>query len=180
MSLGDTLKREPAHICERDPEVLVCKFMEELERHVENIRVQVSAEFVPEDVHLLPKALRENIYEWCNQVSVLGLNSGFYDLNVIEKYFVDRLTEITPKPKVGAKGKKKIFVLTPGFRFLDIINYVGLRTSYEKWVKEYGCKAEKSEKMMKRKSAEKMRIKSTEHCEGRFSRIWKKWGRLTG
>lgn len=154
--------------------------MEELERHVENIRVQVSAEFVPEDVHLLPKALRENIYEWCNQVSVLGLNSGFYDLNVIEKYFVDRLTEITPKPKVGAKGKKKIFVLTPGFRFLDIINYVGPRTSYEKWVKEYGCKAEKSEKMMKRKSAEKMRIKSTEHCEGRFSRIWKKWGRLTG
>jgi len=117
VSLGDTLEREPTHICERDPEELVCKFMEELERRAENIRAQVRAEFVPEDVHLLTKGQREKIYEWCNQVPVLGFNSGFYDLNVIEKYFVDRLTEITPKPKVGAKGKKKNIRSNPRFPF---------------------------------------------------------------
>ena len=33
---------------------------------------------------------------------------------------------------------------TWGFRFLDIINYLGPGTSYEKWVKAYECKAAKS------------------------------------
>ena len=32
VSIGDTLEREPTHICERDPAVLVRKFIEELER----------------------------------------------------------------------------------------------------------------------------------------------------
>jgi len=31
VSFGDTLKREPTHICERDPAALVSKFAEELE-----------------------------------------------------------------------------------------------------------------------------------------------------
>jgi len=58
-SVGDTLEREPTHICERDPAELVCKFMEELERGGKNIWAQVRVEFVPEDVHLLPKAQRK-------------------------------------------------------------------------------------------------------------------------
>lgn len=46
---------------------------------------------------------------------------------------------------MGAKGnKKKIFILTPGFRFRDKINYVGPVTSYDKWIKAYDCEAEKS------------------------------------
>ena len=61
VSVGDTL--EPTHICERGPAELVRKFMEELERRGKNIRDQVRAEFVPEDVHLLPKAQREKINE---------------------------------------------------------------------------------------------------------------------
>jgi len=59
VSVGDTLEREPTHICERDPAELVRKFMEELERREKNIQAQVRAEFVPEDVHLLPKAQRQ-------------------------------------------------------------------------------------------------------------------------
>ena len=55
VSVGDTLEREPTHICERDPAELVRKLMEELERHGKNIRAQVRAEFMPEDVGLLPK-----------------------------------------------------------------------------------------------------------------------------
>jgi len=55
MSIGDTLEREPTHICERDPAELFHKFMKELERGGKNIRAQVRAEFVPEDLHLLPK-----------------------------------------------------------------------------------------------------------------------------
>jgi len=61
VSVGDTLEREPTHICERDPTELVRKFMEELERRGKNIRSQVRLEFAPEDVHLLPKAQREKL-----------------------------------------------------------------------------------------------------------------------
>ena len=60
VSVGDTLEREPTHICERDPAELVHKFMEELERPGKNIRAQVRAKFVPEDVNLLHKAQCQN------------------------------------------------------------------------------------------------------------------------
>ena len=36
-----------------------------------------------------------------------------------------------------------MFPHTQGFRFLDIINYLGPGTSYEKWTKAYECSAEK-------------------------------------
>ena len=52
------------------------KFVEELERHRKNIRAQVRAEFVPQDMHLLQKAQQQKIYEWCNQDPVVGFNSG--------------------------------------------------------------------------------------------------------
>jgi len=45
---------------------------------------------------------------------------------------------------VAKKGNKTMFLLTWGPRFLDIINYLGLGMSYNKWVKVYGCKAAKS------------------------------------
>jgi len=106
VSIGDTLEREPTHICERDPAVLVRKFVEELERRGKTIRAQVQVESVPEDVHLLSKKQREKIYEWCNQVPVLGFNSGRYDLNVIKKHFVENLAETANKITVAKMGTK--------------------------------------------------------------------------
>ncbi|KAL9963464.1 hypothetical protein ACROYT_G026975 [Oculina patagonica] len=144
VSIGDTLEREPTHICERDPAELVRKFMEELERRGKNIRAQVRAEFMPEDVGLLPKAQRQKIEEWCNQVPVVGFNSGSYDLNLIKNNFAERLADTTGKVRVAKNGNKIMFLLTQGFRFLDIINYLGPGTSYEKWVKAYECEAKKS------------------------------------
>ena len=144
VSIGDTLEREPTHICERDPAELVRKFMEELERRGKNIRAQVRAEFMPEDANLLPKALRQKIEEWCNQVPVVGFNSGTYDLNLIKKYFAEHLADTTGKVRVAKNGNKIMSLLTCGFRFLDIINYLGPGTSYEKWVKAYECKTVKS------------------------------------
>lgn len=75
VSIGDILEREPTHICERDPAVLVQAFMEELERRGSNIRTQVRTEFMSEDVDHLPKE-RQKIEEWCVQVPVAGFNSG--------------------------------------------------------------------------------------------------------
>ena len=144
VSIGDTLEREPTHICDRDPAELTRKFMEELERRGKNIRKQVRDEFMPADVNLLPKDQRKKIEEWCDQVPVTGFNSGTYDLNLIKKYFAERLADTTNKVRVAKHGNKIMFLLTSGFRFLDIINYLGPGTSYEKWVKAYECKTVKS------------------------------------
>ena len=42
-------------------------------------------------------------------------------------------------------GKKIMFLLTDRLRFLDIINYLGPGTSYDSWVKAYGCEVTKSD-----------------------------------
>ena len=109
-----------------------------------NIRKQVRDEFMPADVNLLPKDQRKKIEEWCDQVPVLGFNPGTYDLNLIKNYFAERLADTTNKVRVAKNGNKIMFLLTSGFRFLDIINYLGPGTSYEKWVKAYECKTVKS------------------------------------
>ena len=144
VSIGDTLEREPTHICEKDPAELIRKFAEELERRGKNIRTKVRDEFMPADVNLLPKDQRKKIEEWCDQVPALGFNSGTYDLNLIKKHFAEKLAGTTNKVRVAKHGNKIMFLLTSGFRFLDIINYLGPRTSYEKWVKAYECETTKS------------------------------------
>ena len=144
VSIGDTLQRKPTHICEKNPVELVRNFMEELERRGKNIRTKVRAAFMPEDVEMLPKAQRLKIEEWCDQVPVLGFNSGRYDLNLIREHFAERLSDTTGKVRVAKNGNKIMFLLTQKFRFLDIINYLGPGTSYEKWTKAYESTAEKS------------------------------------
>ena len=44
----------------------------------------------------------------------------------------------------GENGNKIMFILMNSFRFLDIMNYLGPGTSYEKWVKAYECETVKS------------------------------------
>ena len=144
VSIGDTHEREPTHICEKDLAELIRKFAKELERRGKNIRKQVRDEFIPADVTLLPKDQRKKIEEWCDQVPVLGFNSGKYDLNLIKKHFAEKLAGTTNKVRVAKNSNKIMFLLTSGFRFLDIMNYLGPGTSYEKWVKAYDCKVTKS------------------------------------
>lgn len=144
VSIGDTFEKETTHICEKDPSELIKKFMEELKRRGKNIRDFVFEEFYPKDAHFIIKKQRTIIQQWCKEVPVVGFNCGSYDLNLIRHHFVDKLADSTSKVKVAKKGKKNMFIVTESFRFLDIINYLGPGTSYENWVKAYGCKAEKS------------------------------------
>ena len=154
VSIGDTLetvitqdgKKVPkvTHICERNPKVLVQKFMQELGRREKNIRKQVRTEYMPADVYLIPKDQRKKIEDWCDQVPTLGFNSGSYDLNLIKNYFAEQLAGTTKKVRVAKNGSKIMFLLTDRLRFLDIINYLGPGTSYERWIKAYDCKGTKS------------------------------------
>ena len=143
VSVGDT-EREPTHICDRDPQELCRKFVEELERRGKNIRTQVTEDFMPDSFGLTPKAQQQRILDWCNQVPVLGFNSGKYDLNLIKNHFVGKLADKQGNIKVAKNANKIMFLSTPHFRFLDIINYLAPGTSYEKWMKAYGCEQTKS------------------------------------
>jgi len=106
VSIGDTWEREPTHICERDPAELVRRFVEELERRGKAIRDRVRYEFVPEDVQLLPRKQREQINEWCNQVPIVGFNSGNYDLNLIKKVLRGKACRKNKKDKGGEKREQ--------------------------------------------------------------------------
>ena len=46
--------------------------------------------------------------------------------------------------KVANKQNKVMYLSTPSFKFLDIINYISYRTSYDQWVKMYGAALSKS------------------------------------
>ena len=118
--------------------------MEELQRRGNVIRKNVRAEFMRRDLRFLPKNQRKKIEEWCNQVPVLGFSSGNNDLNVIREYFVEQLSDTTGKVRVAKNGNKLMFILTNEFRFLDILNYLGPGTCYEKWIKAYECENKKS------------------------------------
>jgi len=76
VSIGDTLEREPTHICERDPAELVHMFMEELDRSGKNIRAQVRAAFMPDDVKMLTKAQRLKIEECVTRCQFSGSTPG--------------------------------------------------------------------------------------------------------
>ena len=92
---------------------------------------------MPDDVKMLPKAQRIKVEECCDQVPVLLFNSGRYDLNLIREHFAERLSDTTGKVRVVKNRNKIMFLLTQEFHFLDIINYLGPGTSYEKWTKAY-------------------------------------------
>ena len=101
-------------------------------------------EFMPEDIRHLPRKKRREVVEWCDQVPVLAFNCGRYDLNLIKEHFAELLADTTKKVQVTKKANTTMFMKTDGFRFLDIVNYLGPGTSYEAWVKAYGCSGKKS------------------------------------
>ena len=80
---------------------------------------------------MLPNKLQNTINEWCNQVPVLGFNSGKYDLNLIKNHFVSELSDTCKTVKVGKKSNDTMLIIIPELRFLDIMNYLGPGTSYD-------------------------------------------------
>ena len=75
----------------------------------------------------------------CRRVQLRKLRSESYKKAIREAF-----GDATGKIRVAKSGNKIMFLLTKCLRFLDIINYLGPGTSYEKWVKAYDCEAEKS------------------------------------
>lgn len=58
-------------------------------------------------------------------------------------YFVGVIADTDKNVKVEKRVNQAVFLLTPEFRYLDVMNYLAPATCYEKWVKAYGCSLQK-------------------------------------
>ena len=139
VSIADTLNPEPEYIVSRDPNELLRLFYLALERRSDAIREDIAQKYRPPDVEGLSEAQRKLIDQWCDQVPVLGFNSGHYDMKLIRKYFVMHLAQENGVLAAEKEGRV-MFSKTPRYNFLDIMNYMAPDTTYDKWVKTYGAK----------------------------------------
>ena len=143
VSLADTLNPEPEYIVSRDPAELIRLFHQSLERRHEAIVADVVKEFSFTELEGIPEKQDAEIVKWFRQVPVLGFNSGHYDLKLIRQHFIPLLAQ-DPGTFAAEKNGRIMFINTPKFKFLDVVNYLGPGITYEKWVKTYGATLAKS------------------------------------
>ena len=134
---------EPEYIVSRDPAELIRLFHQSLERRHEAIVADVVKEFSFSDTEGIPEKQGNEIVKWFYQVPVLGFNSGHYDLKLIRQHFIPLLAQ-DPGTFAAEKNGRIMFINTPKFKFLDVLNYLGPGITYEKWVKTYGATLAKS------------------------------------
>ena len=143
VSLADTLNPEPEYIVSRDPAELIRLFHQSLEPRHTAIVADVVDKFPLPDIDGIPEKQGEEIVKWVYQVPVLGFNSGHYDLKLIRQHFIPLLAQ-DPGTFAAEKNGRIMFINTPKFKFLDVLNYLGPGITYEKWVKTYGATLAKS------------------------------------
>ena len=134
---------EPEYIVSRDPAELIRLFHQSLERRHTAIVADVVEKFRTPDSIGIPEKQGEEIVKWVYQVPVLGFNSGHYDLKLIRQHFIPLLAQ-DPGTFAAEKNGRIMFINTPKFKFLDVLNYLGPGITYEKWVKTYGATLSKS------------------------------------
>ena len=143
VSLADTLNPEPEYILSRDPAELIRLFHQSLERRHTAIVADVVDKFPLPDIIGISEKQGEEIVKWVYQVPVLGFNSGHYNLKLIRQHFIPLLAQ-DPGTFAAEKNGRIMFINTPKFKFLDVLNYLGPGITYEKWVKTYGATLAKS------------------------------------
>ena len=143
VSIADTLHPEPEYIVSRDPAELIHRFYQSLERRYEAIRADVVDKFGLTDIDGISESQGKEILKWINQVPVVGFNSGHYDLKLIRQYFVPLMTQDSDV-FAAEKNGRIMFINTPKFKLLDVLNYLAPGITYDKWVKTYGATLPKS------------------------------------
>ena len=143
VSIADTLHSEPEYIVSRDPAELIHLFYQSLERRHAAIVADVVDKFGLSDIDGIPEKQGETIVQWFTQVPVLGFNSGHYDLKLIRQYFIPLMAQDTGV-FAAEKNGRIMFITTPKFKFLDVVNYLAPGITYDKWVKTYGATLTKS------------------------------------
>ena len=143
VSIADTLHPEPKYIVSRDPVELIHRFCQSLERRHAAIVADVEERYSPPDPEEIPESQGERFTQWITQVPVLGFNSGHYDLKLIHQYFIPLMIQ-DDDVYAAEKNGRIMFITTPKFNFLDVLNYLAPGITYDKWVKTYGATLTKS------------------------------------
>ena len=95
------------------------------------------------DEESIPEGVPKQWEQWCNQVPVLGFNSGKYNINTIKEYFVKHLTEQEGEISVAKKENSYMFLTTSKFKFLDVLSYLTPGLSFDEWSKANNCAVQK-------------------------------------
>ena len=79
---------------------------------------------------------------------MVGFNSGKYDVNMMKQYFVKEISyskdgECNEDVCAAKKENNYMFLATSKFKFLDVINYIGLGLSYDASCKSMRCRLQK-------------------------------------
>ena len=143
VSIADTLHSEPEYIVSRDPAELIHLFYQSLERRHAAIVADMVDKFGLSDIDGISEKQGKTIMQWFTQVPVLGFNSGHYDLKLIRQYFIPLMAQ-DPGVFAAEKNGRIMFITTPKFKFLDVVNYLAPGITYDKWVKTYGATLTKS------------------------------------
>ena len=126
LSIVDSLNKEITHISNEDPNELGRLFFKEL---------KTRRQFITDDLikfYDYPDNFKD--LDARRRVPVIGYKSGRYDLLLIKKYLIKCICE---KEKIIAakKDNKYIYWVNNSFLILVMINYVGLGTSLDSFLK---------------------------------------------
>ena len=134
---------EPIYLVNEDPRELIEDFVKNLADLREMIVREVENLYpYPDDFQYLPNQTQKTWKDWVNQVPVLGFNSGKYDLNLIKEHFVKTMADINDIT-VAKKENKFMFLTTPHFKFLDVMNYLAPGLSFDGWCRANNCAVQK-------------------------------------
>ena len=81
VAMQDTLSKEPVYLVDENPNRLIERFIEVLTEKQEAIAADVLKQHpYPSDFQMLSGEMKERRRQWVNQVPVIGINSGKYDI----------------------------------------------------------------------------------------------------
>ncbi len=89
--------------------------------------------------------LLDRIDKHISSIPVVGYNSGRYDMNVIKGYLMRSICALEEEKFsfVVKRVNNMTCIQTTSFRFLDICNFIAPGFDYARYLKAYGCSADK-------------------------------------
>ena len=122
------MSKELVYLVDEKPERLIERFVEVLTKKQEAIAADALKQYpYPSDSQMLPGELQKQWKQWVNQVPVIGFKSGKYDLNMVKKYLVKKISykkedECNEDVFAAKKENDYMFLTTSKFKFLDVKN----------------------------------------------------------
>ena len=149
VAIHDTLSKEPVYLVDENPKRLIERFVEALTGKQDTIAAEVLKQHpYPSDFQMLSSEVKEQWKQWVNQVPVIGLNSGKYDINMVKEYFVKEISynkddECSEDVFAVKNVNDYMFLTICSFKFLDVKNCIGPGLIYDAWCKSMICRLQK-------------------------------------